>query len=45
MIKVLGDGVSIGPLLVGAAKTAHIVTPAITVQGLLNMTALAAARG
>ena len=45
MIKVLGDGVSIGPLLVGAAKTAHIVTPAISVHGLLNMTALAAARG
>ena len=45
MIKVLGDGISIGPLLVGAAQTAHIVTPAITVRGLLNMTALAAARG
>ena len=41
MIKVLGGGVSIGPFLVGAAAPAQIVTPSITVRGLLNMTAMA----
>jgi len=44
LLKVLGEGISIGPLLLGAAKSAHVVTPAITVRGLLNMTALAAVR-
>jgi malate dehydrogenase (oxaloacetate-decarboxylating)(NADP+) len=44
MLKILGDGVAIGPILMGAAKSAHIVTPSITVRGLLNMTALASVR-
>jgi malate dehydrogenase (oxaloacetate-decarboxylating)(NADP+) len=44
MLKVLGEGVAIGPILIGAAKSAHIVTPSITVRGLLNMTALASVR-
>ena len=44
LIKVLGEGIAIGPLLLGAAKSAHVVTPGITVRGLLNMTALAAVR-
>ena len=44
LLKVLGEGISIGPLLLGVAKSAHVVTPAITVRGLLNMTALAAVR-
>jgi malate dehydrogenase (oxaloacetate-decarboxylating)(NADP+) len=44
MLKVLGEGVAIGPILIGAAKSAHIVTPSISVRGLLNMTALASVR-
>jgi malate dehydrogenase (oxaloacetate-decarboxylating)(NADP+) len=44
MLKMLGEGVAIGPILIGAAKSAHIVTPSITVRGLLNMTALASVR-
>jgi len=44
LIKVLGQGIVIGPMLLGAAKSAHIVGPEITVRGLLNMTALAAVR-
>jgi malate dehydrogenase (oxaloacetate-decarboxylating)(NADP+) len=44
LLKVLGEGIAIGPVLLGAAKSAHVVTPAITVRGLLNMTALAAVR-
>jgi malate dehydrogenase (oxaloacetate-decarboxylating)(NADP+) len=43
-LKVLGNGIAIGPILVGAAKSAHIVTNTISVRGLLNMTALAAVR-
>ena len=45
LLKMLGEGIVIGPILVGAARQAHIVTPSITVRGLLNMTALAAVRG
>ncbi|MGC1584785.1 MAG: NADP-dependent malic enzyme [Rhodomicrobium sp.] len=40
-IKVLGSAISIGPMLLGAAEPAHIVTPSATVRGLVNMTALA----
>ena len=36
-------GVTVGPVLMGAARTAHILTPAATVRRVLNMTALAAA--
>jgi malate dehydrogenase (oxaloacetate-decarboxylating)(NADP+) len=41
LVKVLGDGVSIGPILLGAARPVHIVTPSITVRGLVNMSAVA----
>jgi malate dehydrogenase (oxaloacetate-decarboxylating)(NADP+) len=44
MLKVLADGFVIGPILLGAARSAHVVTASITVRGLLNMTALAAVR-
>ena len=36
-----GGGVSVGPILLGAAKPVHIVTPSATVRRLVNMTALA----
>ncbi len=36
-------GVTVGPVLMGAAATAYILTPAATVRRVLNMTALAAA--
>jgi malate dehydrogenase (oxaloacetate-decarboxylating)(NADP+) len=36
-----GDGVSIGPILLGAAKPVHILTPSATVRRLVNITALA----
>ncbi|HEY0833062.1 MAG TPA: NADP-dependent malic enzyme [Azospirillum sp.] len=41
MLKVLGDAQNVGPMLLGAARPAHIVTPSITVRGLVNMTAIA----
>ena len=41
MLKMLGSGVPVGPILVGTALPAHVVTESITVRGLVNMTALA----
>lgn len=40
LLKMLGGGVSVGPMLLGAAKPAHVVTQSITVRGLVNMSAL-----
>jgi malate dehydrogenase (oxaloacetate-decarboxylating)(NADP+) len=36
-----GGGVTVGPILLGAGKSAHILTQTATVRGILNMTALA----
>jgi malate dehydrogenase (oxaloacetate-decarboxylating)(NADP+) len=36
-----GEGLTIGPILLGAAKPVHILTPTATVRRLVNMTALA----
>jgi malate dehydrogenase (oxaloacetate-decarboxylating)(NADP+) len=41
MIKVLGDALPVGPILVGAARPAHILTPSVTARGVVNMTAVA----
>ncbi len=38
-----GHGVTIGPILLGAAAPAHILTPSATVRRVVNMTALAVA--
>jgi malate dehydrogenase (oxaloacetate-decarboxylating)(NADP+) len=51
LLKVIaGEGITVGPILLGAAKSCHILTPTATVRRLVNMTALAvvdvgAARG
>ena len=37
-----GGGVTVGPILLGTALPAHILTQTATVRGILNMTALAA---
>ena len=44
LLKMLGGGVSLGPILVGAAKSVHVLTQSTTVRGLVNMSALAVAR-
>jgi malate dehydrogenase (oxaloacetate-decarboxylating)(NADP+) len=42
LLKVVsGEGITVGPILLGAAKPVHIVTPTATVRRLVNMTALA----
>ena len=40
LLKVLGDGLPVGPILLGAAKPAHIVTPSISARGIVNMSAI-----
>lgn len=42
MIKTLGDALPVGPILIGPARPAHILTPGVTARGILNMTAVAA---
>ncbi|MFO1105151.1 MAG: NADP-dependent malic enzyme [Amaricoccus sp.] len=41
LLKVLGRGISVGPILMGAAQPAHIASQSATVRGLLNLTAIA----
>ncbi len=36
-----GEGITVGPILLGAARPVHILTPTATVRRLVNMTALA----
>ena len=39
-----GHGTTIGPILLGGAAAAHVLTPSATVRRVVNMTALAAAQ-
>ncbi len=41
LLKALGDGLSVGPVLLGCAQPAHILTSAVTARGIVNMTAFA----
>jgi malate dehydrogenase (oxaloacetate-decarboxylating)(NADP+) len=44
LLKMLGGGVTVGPILVGAARSVHVLTQSATVRGVVNMSALAVAR-
>ena len=45
VLKVIGSkGVTVGPILLGAARPAHILTPSATMRRVINMTALASAQ-
>ena len=37
------EGITVGPILLGAARPVHILTPSATVRRIVNMTALAVA--
>ncbi|MFW8634139.1 NADP-dependent malic enzyme [Cribrihabitans pelagius] len=41
ILKMRADGLEVGPILMGMGNRAHIVSPAITPRGLLNMAAIA----
>ena len=43
MAKVVADALPVGPILIGVAKPAHILTPSVTARGIVNMTAIAVA--
>jgi malate dehydrogenase (oxaloacetate-decarboxylating)(NADP+) len=43
LVKMLADALPIGPILMGAAKPAHVLTPSVTARGIVNMTAIAVA--
>jgi malate dehydrogenase (oxaloacetate-decarboxylating)(NADP+) len=42
MIRAVAEAVPVGPILIGAARPAHILTPSVTARGVVNMTAVAA---
>jgi malate dehydrogenase (oxaloacetate-decarboxylating)(NADP+) len=39
MTKIMADALPVGPILVGASRPAHILTPSVTARGIVNMTA------
>ena len=41
LIKILADALPVGPILMGTAKPAHILSPSVTPRGIVNMTAVA----
>jgi malate dehydrogenase (oxaloacetate-decarboxylating)(NADP+) len=41
MIRAVADALPVGPILIGAARPAHILTPSVTARGVVNMTAVA----
>jgi len=43
MTKMMADALPVGPILIGAAKPAHVLTPSVTSRGIVNMTAVAVA--
>ncbi len=43
MTKMMADALPVGPILLGAARPVHILTPSITARGIANMTAVAVA--
>jgi malate dehydrogenase (oxaloacetate-decarboxylating)(NADP+) len=42
LTRVIADALPVGPILVGPAKPAHVLTPSVTARGIVNMTAIAA---
>ncbi|MET0605245.1 MAG: NADP-dependent malic enzyme [Beijerinckiaceae bacterium] len=42
-VKVLADALPVGPILIGAAQPAHVLTGNVTARGVVNMTAIAVA--
>jgi malate dehydrogenase (oxaloacetate-decarboxylating)(NADP+) len=43
LTRLIADALPVGPILVGPAKPAHVLTPSVTARGVVNMTAIAAA--
>jgi malate dehydrogenase (oxaloacetate-decarboxylating)(NADP+) len=43
MTMIMAETLPVGPILIGAAKPAHILTPSVTARGIINMTAVSVA--
>ena len=43
LTRVIAGALPVGPILMGPAKPAHVLTPSVTARGIVNMTAIAAA--
>jgi len=41
LTRVIADALPVGPILMGPAKPAHVMTPSVTARGIVNMTAIA----
>ncbi len=44
LLKAAGEGLQVGPMLLGMARPIHVLVPSVTARGIVNMTALAAAQ-
>jgi malate dehydrogenase (oxaloacetate-decarboxylating)(NADP+) len=42
LTRVVAGALPVGPILIGPARPAHILTPSVTARGIVNMTAIAA---
>jgi malate dehydrogenase (oxaloacetate-decarboxylating)(NADP+) len=43
LTKSVADALPVGPILIGVARPAHVLTPSVTARGIVNMTAIAVA--
>ncbi len=41
LLKILGDGLTVGPMMLGLKQPAHVLTASVTGRGIINMTAIA----
>ncbi|MBL8686594.1 MAG: NADP-dependent malic enzyme [Alphaproteobacteria bacterium] len=41
ILRQMGDGLSVGPILLGGAKSAHVMSPSAKARSIVNMTAVA----
>jgi malate dehydrogenase (oxaloacetate-decarboxylating)(NADP+) len=41
LLMSLGEGLPVGPMLIGTAQPVHILTSSVTARGVVNMTAVA----
>jgi malate dehydrogenase (oxaloacetate-decarboxylating)(NADP+) len=42
LTRIIAGALPVGPILIGPAKPAHVLTPSVTARGIVNMTAIAA---
>jgi malate dehydrogenase (oxaloacetate-decarboxylating)(NADP+) len=43
LLKAAGDGLPVGPILLGMSRPIHVLVPSVTARGIVNLSAIAAA--